>query len=234
LVDLFQLIRFQHGKWAKMEIIVGGGKYGCAAVEYLRQKKRDFVVVDTDPTCLAVKRFQLKTYENVESKGECFINGGLPKVLALIADLKPKYVFPTAPVHIAADLVKVKFNLVPWNEAIDTILPKLPEVVVLQAGRGKLVVSFNRDHDCVEKCAMPLVCPSSGIKKPCIMTKLMRFASPEAFILISYSMAPGMGALKGSELSGLFNWAKTKKKFIVATACDCHGVFTAFQKASTK
>jgi hypothetical protein len=43
-------------------------------------------------------------------------------------------------------------------------------------------------------------------------------------------MAPGMGALKGSELLELFNWAKTKEKFIVATACDCHGVFSAFQK----
>jgi hypothetical protein len=213
-----------------MEIIVGGGKYGCHAIEYLRQKKKDFVVVDTDPNCLAVKRFRLKTFENINSEGECFINGGLPKVLGLIDDLKPEYVFPTAPVHIAADMVKIKFDLVPWSEAINTILPKLPEVVVLQAGRGKLVVSFNRDHDCVEKCAMPEVCPSSQIKKPCTMTKLMRFASPEAFILVSYSMAPGMGALKGSELSGLFSWAKTREKFIVATACDCHGVFTAFQK----
>jgi hypothetical protein len=217
-----------------MDIIVGGGKYGCHAVEYLRRKKKDFVVVDTDPNCLAVKRFRLKTFENTDLKGEGFINGGLPKVLALIDDLNPEYVFPTAPVHIAADLVKVKFNLVPWNEAVNAILPKLPETVVLQAGRGKLVVSFNRDHDCVEKCAMPEVCPSSGIKKPCSMTKLMRFASQEAFILISYSMAPGMGALKGSELLELFKWAKTKEKFVVATACDCHGVFTAFQKAPAK
>jgi hypothetical protein len=43
-----------------------------------------------------------------------------------------------------------------------------------------------------------------------------------------------MGAIKGSELSDFFNWAKTRERFIVATACDCHGVFTAFQKASTK
>jgi hypothetical protein len=191
-------------------------------------------VVDTDSKCLAVKRFGLETSEHIGSKGEYFIHGGLPKVVELIDDLKPEYVFPTAPVHIAADLAKIKFELAPWSEAINTILPKLPEVVVLQAGRGKLVVSFNRDNDCLEKCAMPEVCPSSGIKKPCTMTRLMRFASPEAFILISHSMAPGMGAIKGSELSDFFNWAKTRERFIVATACDCHGVFTAFQKASTK
>jgi hypothetical protein len=62
------------------------------------------------------------------------------------------------------------------------------------------------------------------------MTQLMRFASPEAFILVSYSMAPGMGALKGSELLEMFDWTKTKEKFVVGTACDCHGVFSAFQK----
>jgi len=214
-----------------MDLIIGGGKYGCYAIEYLRQQKKAFLIVDTDLNCLAVKRFKLKTFERPISEGEGFVNGGLPKVLELIDELKPEYVFPTAPVHIAADLAKIKFDLVPWREAITAILPKLPEAVVLHAGGERLVVSFNKGHDCVEKCSMPEVCPSSGIRKPCTMTKLMRFASPDAFILVSYSMAPGMGALKGSELLELFNWAKTKEKFVVATACDCHGVFSAFQKS---
>ncbi len=213
-----------------MNLIVGGGKYGCYAIKYLRQKKKGFVVVDTNPNCLAVRKFSLKTFEHPTSEEESFVNGGLPKVLELIDEMKPEYVFPTAPVHIAADLAKIKFDLVPWSDAITALLPKLPEAVVLHAGSERLVVSFNKGHDCLDKCSMPEVCPSSGIKKPCTMTKLMHFASPESFILISYSMAPGMGALKGSELSEFFNWAKAKEKFVVATACDCHGVFSAFQK----
>lgn len=217
-----------------MDVIIGGGKYGCYAIEYLRQKKKGFVVVDTDPNCLVIKQFKLKASENIASKGEFFVHGDLPQALELIEKLKPEYVFPTAPVHIAADLAKSKFNLTPWSEALNAILPKLPQVVVLYAGRGKLIVSFNRDHDCIEKCAMPKICPSSQIKKPCTMTELMRFASPEAFILISYSMAPGMGALKGSELLEFFNGAKTKEKFIVATTCDCHGVLNAYQKQRGK
>jgi hypothetical protein len=63
------------------------------------------------------------------------------------------------------------------------------------------------------------------------MTHLMEFACPEAFILVSHSMAPGMGALKGSELTEFFSWAISKAEFIVGTACDCHGVFSAFRKA---
>jgi hypothetical protein len=212
-----------------MNLIVGGGKYGCHAIEYLRQQKKQFLVVDTDSNCLAVKRFRLKNSESPTSEG--FVDGGLSKVLELIGEFKPEYVFPTAPIHIAADLAKIKFDLVPWSKAITAILPKLPEAIVLHAGYERLVASFSKGHDCVDKCSMPEVCPSSGIRKPCTMTKLMQFASPDAFILVSYSMAPGMGALKGSELVELFNWAKTKEKFVVATACDCHGVFSAFQKS---
>ena len=213
-----------------MNVIVGGGRYGCEAIEFLQEKKKNFTVVDKDPHCLAVQRFGLKASKLMDSEGDYFIHGGLPEALRLIEELKPEYVFPTAPVHLAADLARIKFQLKPWNEGINTILPKLPEVVILQARRGKIVASFNRDHSCIDRCAMPAVCPSSGIKKPCTMIDLMRFASPDAFILISYSMAPGTGALKGSELEEFFKWAKKRKKFIVATACDCHGVFDAFQK----
>ncbi len=221
-------------KWAQMEIIIGGGKYGCAAVEYLRKKRKGFVLIDKNQDCLAIKKYKLKTAFDFDAEGEHFIQGDIATVSQLIARLKPEYVFPTAPVHIAADLAKIKFKLKPWSEAINTILPKLPEVVVLHAGKGKIVVSFNRDHDCIDKCAMPEVCPSSRIRRPCKMTELMHFASPEAFILISYSMELGIGALKGSELVEFFNWAKIREKFIVATACDCHGVLHAFQKQHDK
>lgn len=213
-----------------MDIIVGGGKYGCHAIEYLRQKRKSFVVVDINPDCLAVKRFGLKTFQKASQEEEQFIQGDLIKVLELIDALEPEYVFPTAPVHIAADMAKAKFALTPWTEAISGITPNLPQTVILQAGKGKLIVSFNRDNNCLDECAMPEVCPTSRIRKPCTMTKLMKFASPEAFILISHSMAPGMGALKGSELQEFFDWAKTKDKFVVGTSCDCHGVFSAFKK----
>jgi hypothetical protein len=213
-----------------MDIIVGGGKYGCHAVEYLRQKGRSFVVVDTDTDCVAQKKFSLKPFSVSSQHKEQFTQGDIPEVLELIDVLTPEYVFPTAPVHIAAEMAQKKFTLAPWPEAIDSITPRLPQAVVLLASKGKLIVSFNRDHDCIENCSMPEVCPTSKIKKPCAMTKMMKYASPEACILISHSMAPGMGALKGAELGDFFDWAKTKDQFIVGTACDCHGVFSAFKK----
>jgi len=213
-----------------MDIIVGGGKYGCIAVEYLRKNKRGFVLVDKDPNCLATKRFRLKPSDQIGAEGEYFLEGDIVQVLSLIEHLKPEYVFPTAPVHIAAELAKTKFELAPWDEVINCILANLPPSVVLQAGKGNLIVSYNRDKDCLERCEAPEVCPSTGKRKPCTMDKLMRFAYPEGIILVSYQLALGMGALKGSELLEFFSQVEKRDKFVVATACGCHGFFTALKK----
>jgi hypothetical protein len=213
-----------------MDIIVGGGKYGCEAIEYLRKKGQGFVLVDTNPNCLAVKRFGLKSSAQIGTEGEHFLQGGIATVLELIDALKPDYVFPTAPIHIAAELAKIRFDLAPWDEEINNILPNLPSTIILRAGRGNLIVSYNRDKNCLEKCEAPEVCPSTRKRRPCTMNRLMKFAYPEGFILISHQMAPGMGALKGSELLEFFNWAEKKDKFVIATACNCHGFFTAFKK----
>jgi len=213
-----------------MDIIVGGGKYGCEAVEYLREKGRGFVLVDIDPSCLAVKRFGLKSSAQIGTEGEYFLQGGIATVLELVDTLKPDYVFPTAPIHIAAELAKIKFKLAPWDEEINSILANLPSTVILRSGRGNLVVSYNRDKNCIEKCEAPEVCPSTRKRRPCTMDRLMKFAYPEGFILISHQMALGMGALKGSELREFFDWAEKKEKFVIATACNCHGFFTAFKK----
>lgn len=190
-----------------------------------------FIVVDTNPDCLAAKKFGLRPASNPNLDGESFVEGDLSAALELVETLKPEYVYPTAPVHIAADLAKIKYALEPWPEAIDTVLARLPEVIILHAGKGKLVASFNRDNECVDKCVMPKTCPSSGIRKPCTMIELFKFASPEAFTLISYSMAPGMGALRGNELLDFIKSARLKERFMVVTACDCHGVLDAFKRS---
>jgi hypothetical protein len=197
-------------------------------------------VVDTDPNCLAVKRYGLKRSVQIGATGEFFLQGNLATSLALLTDLKPEYVFPTAPIHIVAELAKIKFRLEPWDEAINPMLPYLPQAVVLRAGRGELIVSFNRDKDCIAKCEAPEVFPSPKMRRqctmdrprPCTMDRLMRFACPEGFILFSHTMSPGLGAFKGSEILKFFDWAEKKEKFVVGTACNCHGVFWGFKKAT--
>jgi hypothetical protein len=192
------------------------------------------VLVDKDPNCIATKRFKLTPSIPIGTEGEHFLEGDITQVLELIERLKPEYVFPTAPIHIAAELAKSKFELASWDEVIDCILANLPPSVVLQSGSGKLIVSYNRDKACLERCEAPEVCPVTRKRKPCTMDKLMKSAYPEGILIVSYQLAPGMGALKGSELLEFFAQAEKKDKFVVATACDCHGFFSALKKSHDK
>ena len=127
-----------------MDVIVGGGKYGHYAAEFLRENGRSFAVVDVDPACLVAGRFGLQASPEVGSKGEYFIIGDLNKVLHLLENHEIDFVFPTVPTHLAADLAKLKFGLEPWAKGINTILPRLPQEVVLQAGKGKLVAQLQQ------------------------------------------------------------------------------------------
>ena len=218
----------------KMDIVAGGGKYGSFAADFLRRKARSFAVVDINPSCLAAREFTLKSATRIEREGEYFVRGDLSTVLDLLATVNAEFVFPTVPTHLAADLARIKFSLQPWIERIDNVLPYMPQTVVVKADEGSLVATFNKGHKCLDKCSMPEVCPSSGFKKPCTMTELMRSAAPDAFFLLSHSMAPGLGALKVVNLTQFLDYAKKKRRFVVATTCDCHGVLTAMRKCDSE
>ncbi len=211
-----------------MDIVVGGGKYGVEAARYLEGEGRDFVVLDPDPNCLAVK--ELKLDEFGSGSGREILNAGIEVLPELLERLNPEYVFPTAPIHVAAEAARLKYSLKPWNEVVDCILSGLPARVVLASGRGSVVVSYNRDGDCLPKCSAPEICPVTGMKKPCPMHELVRFAYPQAFILVSRQLKPGLGALKGEELLEFMRYAERLESFVVATACRCHGVITALRK----
>ncbi len=213
-----------------MDLVIGGGKFGCKAIEYLIERGRNFVVIDMNPECEAVKRFDLEMTTDTKHKGRYFIQGDISKVLELIETLKPELVFPTAPIHIAAELARVKFNLKPWIEEVDRIIAGIPAKVIVSCGKGTVVVSYNRDKKCLENCPAPDICPVTKIKKPCPMYDLISFAYPDAFVLISEQLKPGLGALKGRDLIEFLEFARDKQKFVVATSCKCHGVITALTR----
>jgi len=214
-----------------MDVIVGGGRFGVEAAKFLEKKGRSYVVVDRNPDCVAVKELKLQKVESVGEvrDGRYFIEGGV-EVLPSLLRLEPDYIFPTAPVHVAAEAVRVKFNLKPWNYVLDCIIANLPARVIVSAGRGSVVVSYNRDADCLEKCSAPDVCPVTKLRKPCPMYELVRFAYPEAFILISKQLEPGLGAIEGKDFAELMVQAEKSERIVVATACKCHGVITALTR----
>lgn len=200
-----------------MDIVIGGGKYGVRAVEYLKKNKREFLVLDPDPSCEVSKKFGIKV-----------IKGQATDLNELAKRFNIDWIFPTAPVHVAADALRRDFE--PWFDVVDSILSGIPAKMVVSVGRGSIVLSYNRDTMCLENCRSPDICPATKIKRPCPMFEMIRFASPEAFILVSHQLAPGLGAISGKDFQKMVKKAFKDKKIIVATACKCHGVITALKK----
>ncbi|WP_048093860.1 hypothetical protein [Geoglobus acetivorans] len=213
-----------------MDIVFGGGKYGLEAARYLMSEGREFVVIDVDENCPVRAKFDLPEYRKGTRKSS-FMKGGIKELIDVFFDLQPEYVFPTAPVHMAGALLMEHLDLEIWYEGIDSVLSGLPVKLVVSAGRGSVVVSYNRDRECIPECRAPDVCPVTGIKKPAPMYDLVRFAIPDGFVIESHYLQPGLGAIKGEKLRELIEWAENRDSVLVATACRCHGVITALRRA---
>ena len=207
-----------------MDVVFGGGKYGLKAVRWLIENKRDFVVIDQDENCLVQKEYRLKEYDGKSG----FLKGGVKELTEILVEKKPELVFPTAPIHLAAALVKEFHKMEEWNEKVDCILSGLPPKVIVSVGKGSVVVSYNRDGVCIENCNAPDVCPVTKMKKPAPMHELVRFAVPNGFIIKSGYLKPGLGAVRGDLLRKLLD--STDDRIVVATACRCHGVITALRR----
>jgi hypothetical protein len=218
-----------------VSLVFGGGKYGIEAVEYLKSKKKPFVVVDVDSSCHVRKKYdlpkvRLSQLEEIDHGEGYFIEGGVYEALKIYEKLKPELVFPTAPIHLSASLVQEKHRYRVWNEGVDFLLSGLPPRVIVSSGRGSVVVTYNRDEECQPYCSAPDVCPVTGIKKPTPMYRLLEFAVRDGFVVRSHQLKPGIGALKGEEIDLLMKWAEGKDRLLVGTACRCHGVVTALKR----
>ena len=199
-----------------MDLIVGGGRFGLKVAEYLNSKGRDFVVLDPNDECEVAKRFRAKVIKAEAKDLEKFIK-----------EFDPEWVFPTAPIHVAAEALHGKFR--PWNEKVNEILSGLPAKVIVSVGRGTIVVSYNRDELCLDNCSSPERCPVTKLKRPCPMYELIRFACPDVKMLISYQLSPGIGAIRGKDLALVLEESKKVEKIVLATACNCHGIITALR-----
>ncbi len=209
-----------------MDVVYGGGKYGLKAVKWLIENKREFVVIDVDENCAVQREFNLKNFDGKSG----FLKGGIKELLEVLKN-KPELVFPTAPIHLAAAIVKENYNMTEWNEGINCVLSGLPTKIIVSVGKGSVVVSYNRDNTCIENCNAPDICPVTKIKKPAPMYEIVRFAIiPDGFLIKSDYLKPGLGAIKGEKILELIEIVRSKKNIVVATACRCHGVITALKK----
>jgi len=203
-----------------MDLVIGGGWYGERAVRYLIGQERQFIIIDPDPECRAAQAVREAGYTSST------MHGGVDVALQAFSDYSPEYIFPTAPVHVAAGLVCESLGFCESSGEIRDLLAVIPSDLVLDSKGGSVYLSLNREATCFPDCPSPDTCPVTGEGRTVPLHDILRGLLPDSFILESVQLAPGLGALRGSDIVSLLDWVPGKLHVVVGTACRCHGVVT--------
>jgi hypothetical protein len=232
-----------------MILVVGGGNFGARALHQLCRVDR-VLVVDPNEGCPARNYVKcvvrgLEEFLEFEKCSTAFLASDGARVLAVLFErgIKPRYVVPTAPMHVAYEalkniLLKHGFAVKPFHE-ITQIAAELRELGVetyLDSFRGMLVASYMPfDMKCSVPCKQPMKCPVTGKIKP--LPLYMAFNSIlqkhfERFLVIrSILLAESVG---GYDPEALYSFTSTllnnvtKSVMAIATACSCHGIANFF------
>lgn len=244
----------------KSVIVVGGGRFGLRAVRVAKESDAKVVVIDKNADCPAsglatsiVKDGDIGRIQRM-NKGETilFVHDGVDLLLQLIELSSPDYissatdyVSPAIPGHLMGMVVKKWFEKKGYtlkieSHILDTILEGLPDSLVLNVDRGRSRITASympRELKC------PIPCPHPKefcyiTKKPKTETIYRIFESATSKtvdiskIFISHQLGPGVGAVRGEEISDTLELLKQLHPpydMVVGTACECHGILNVFQ-----
>ncbi len=209
-------------------LIVGAGKFGRQALRRLREREPHaaFTLVDRDSLALTEARNLVEELQMAVADGPEF-------VAAHLTDLdRWDYILPCLPVHLAAAAL-ARGPLAPplWEEAlVPEELARLAPVA-FRGRKGELYLS-RAAHLCPDECQEPEVCPVDGLPRRPPLHRLLADASLPGWgirVLSSLLLAPGVGGFPAPALAGLAHAPKAlPPRLLIATACSCHGVVTAF------
>lgn len=179
-----------------MDLIVGGGMYGLRAARCCLENGHSVCVFDPDPSCRVARFLAL---EEPGTAGIAFIPGGVRQAYRFFVAHQPEWIFPTAPVHVVARLLAEACGLHEYARGIDPFIAHVPEGVRAGRSGADVFLSFNVSRTCIPEC--PSRCPVTGKDRPVLLYAQLREWCPEAVILESVQQAPGLGAIRGTDLS---------------------------------
>lgn len=224
----------------KKVLILGGGRYGTIALERLRDKAEEIIVVDIDPHCRAkVNADGVASSEAVRYGASSFVVGdGVSYLSKLIEEGDvPDFVVLTIPKNIMAALfiswvesrgLKAEFD----PPSMLRTAERLPEeyIVAKDTTFGVLVVSFAKRFTCLDGCPQPDVCPISGSRRQRSVLDLLTSVTEGDFVKIFESrlLERDVGGVQGSEIfEGYKSFSAEVKRgmrLAIGTACRCHGI----------
>lgn len=209
-------------------IVIGAGHFGKRAVEILSSRYSSALwVVDRDEQALTTLDC---------SRLGCILNEGVPFLVThfhLLRDVN--IVVPAVPLHLAFEWLKAY----PDKEFVIRPLPVPEKMKNLMPhswdGRdGSLLVSY-ADFRCPDDCPEPAhECTVTGKRRGKPMHELLESLPVEGFrvhVIESRQLAPGVGGYCVGDLKTLLKRIESggEAKWLVGTACRCHGVVSAME-----
>lgn len=212
-------------------LILGAGKFGRLALMRLSQQDEaaNFWVVDRAPQALAgAQGLTAAPVHWVEAEAIAFLAAHLGE------DGPWDWLIPGVPVHVAfawlwqGPLAGAGWQTLAVPEAVGHL------VSLAQRGpEGELYLS-RATHLCPDDCGEPdTVCPVSGESRETPLYQELAALKLPGFkvrVIPSLQLAPGVGGYSPRQLPALaLEVAALKGKFLIATACRCHGVVHALK-----
>ncbi|EFK96723.1 hypothetical protein LDC_1248 [sediment metagenome] len=214
----------------KAIIIIGAGHFGQRAAALLNSTPHTSLwIVDRDVT-------KLKTMGNIGAKR--IAEDGVHFLAKHFSHLAPStFIIPAVPVHLAFEWLRTYINKrgaveqLPIPKGLALRLPHTSE-----GSEGSLLASY-ADFRCPEDCPEPANrCTVTGKKRGTPLYRLLADVQPRGFrvhVIRSRQLAPGVGGYPVKDLQELLGKVSEgrKGKWLVATACKCHGIVSALQVA---
>jgi threonine dehydrogenase-like Zn-dependent dehydrogenase len=212
--------------------IIGGGRFGLRAAETLRCRgATEIVVVDSDrDRCreLAGRGFRTECADGVG-----FLADHLTRPVNRL------WIVAAAPVHVAFLWLHARLSETARTEVVAVpaeVVRRLPNAV---AGRKGEVYASNAGFICPPDCAEAgRLCAATGRLRPRSMHAFIRrldAANVKILVVRSFQLAAGVGGLRPHDLfSTLADARSSKGTILLATACKCHAVISAFKIISKR
>lgn len=207
--------------------IIGAGHFGRRAAGIISEGPCPHVyVVDVDDQALSILKDL--PVEPIACDGVQFLIENSPF-------LRPEnLIVPAIPLHLAFEWARgslerdygIKESPVP-----EEIIPLLPNT--WSGSDGSLLVSY-ADFECPDDCPEPEFCTVSGEKRDQPLYESLRRLDLPGFrvhIIVSHQLAPGLGGYHMADLleAGEVLKKSSAEKWLLGSACKCHGVITAFE-----
>lgn len=212
----------------KAIIIIGAGHFGQrAATQLAKSERASLWLVDRD----------LAKLRKVGSIGAKRIaQDGVQFLARHFSHLAPStFIIPAVPVHLAFEWLKTSISEKGTVEQLPvpkSVALRLPHAC--DGSEGSLLASY-ADFRCPDDCPEPANrCTVTGKKRQTPLYRLLAELEPRGFrvhLIRSRQLAPGVGGYLVKDLKELLEEVLEgrKKKWLVATACKCHGIVSALQ-----